>query len=143
MAKLKWPKTCIKTTGQEKDGEEKTLGVLYLKRQLFIEIQRYPCIINSKLLLEIPTTINLLTMLSAPGLKMGIYDVIKILFYSKPEDLPEHGVTVVFVALENTKIELLFPLGTKSPIEGFLAKNSNGGIHHVCIEVDDIQAAVK
>ena len=52
-------------------------------------------------------------------------------------------MTVVFVALENTKIELLFPLGEKSPIAGFLAKNSNGGIHHVCIEVDDIQAAVK
>ena len=63
--------------------------------------------------------------------------------FSEPEDLPEHGVTVVFVALENTKIELLFPLGEKSPIAGFLSKNSNGGIHHVCIEVDDIHAAVK
>ena len=89
------------------------------------------------------TTTTTTTMLSAPHVKMRICDVIKILFSSKPEDLPEHGVTVVFVALENTKIELLFPLGTKSPIEGFLAKNSNGGIHHVCIEVDDIQAAVK
>ena len=64
--------------------------------------------------------------------------------HSEPEDLPEHGVTVVFVALSNTKIELLHPLGgDKSPIAGFLAKNSAGGIHHVCIEVDDIEAAVK
>ena len=62
---------------------------------------------------------------------------------SKPEDLPEHGVTVVFVELDNTKIELLHPLGEKSPIKGFLDKNSNGGIHHVCIEVDDIENAVK
>ena len=69
--------------------------------------------------------------------------MIVLTFNSEPEDLPEHGVTVVFVALENTKIELLFPFGQKSPIAGFLEKNSNGGIHHVCIEVDDIQAAVK
>ena len=62
---------------------------------------------------------------------------------SEPEDLPEHGVTVVFVELPNTKIELLHPLGDKSPIAGFLKKNSAGGIHHVCIEVDDIDAAVK
>jgi len=62
---------------------------------------------------------------------------------SEPEDLPEHGVTVVFVNLENTKIELLHPLGEKSPIAGFLQKNANGGIHHVCIEVNDINEAVK
>lgn len=62
---------------------------------------------------------------------------------SPPEDLPAHGVTVVFVNLDNTKIELLHPLGDKSPIAGFLAKNASGGIHHVCIEVDDIEAAVK
>jgi len=61
---------------------------------------------------------------------------------SEPEDMPEHGVTVVFVELPNTKIELLYPLGDKSPISGFLKKNSAGGIHHVCIEVDDIDAAV-
>ena len=62
---------------------------------------------------------------------------------SPPEDLPDHGVTVVFVNLPNTKIELLYPLGEGSPIAGFLAKNKNGGIHHICIEVDDIEAAVR
>ncbi len=60
---------------------------------------------------------------------------------SAPEDLPEHGVTVVFVELPNTKIELLHPLGEGSPIAGFLAKSPAGGIHHVCYEVDDIVAA--
>ena len=60
---------------------------------------------------------------------------------SEPEDLPEHGVTVVFVELPNTKIELLHPLGDKSPIQGFLDKNTSGGIHHVCFEVEDILAA--
>ena len=62
---------------------------------------------------------------------------------SEPEDLPEHGVTVVFVNLPNTKIELLYPLGENSPIAGFLKKNKDGGIHHICIEVDDIESAVK
>ncbi|KAL3899968.1 MAG: hypothetical protein SGCHY_001667 [Lobulomycetales sp.] len=62
---------------------------------------------------------------------------------SKSTDLPEHGVTTVFVELENTKFELLKPLGENSPIQKFLDKNSNGGIHHVCIEVDDISAAIK
>lgn len=60
---------------------------------------------------------------------------------SPAEDLPEHGVTVVFVELPNTKIELLHPLGEHSPIAGFLAKSPSGGIHHVCYEVDDIAAA--
>ncbi len=55
-----------------------------------------------------------------------------------PRDMPEHGVTVVFVNLPNTKIELLGPLGDNSPIAGFLDKNPAGGIHHVCYEVDDI-----
>lgn len=58
-----------------------------------------------------------------------------------PQDEPEHGVTVVFIDLPNTKIELLYPLGDDSPISGFLAKNPSGGIHHVCYEVDDILAA--
>lgn len=62
---------------------------------------------------------------------------------SAPEDLPDHGVTVVFIELDNTKIELLHPLGEKSPISGFLKKNPNGGMHHICIEVDDIKAAMK
>ena len=60
---------------------------------------------------------------------------------SAPQPEPEHGVTVVFVELPNTKIELLHPLGADSPIAGFLAKNPAGGIHHVCYEVDDILAA--
>ena len=60
---------------------------------------------------------------------------------SEPQPVPEHGVTVVFVKLPNTKIELLHPLGENSPIAGFLAKNANGGIHHVCFEVKDIRAA--
>ncbi len=58
-----------------------------------------------------------------------------------PQDEPDHGVTVVFIELPNTKIELLYPLGEDSPIAGFLAKNPNGGIHHICYEVDDIATA--
>ena len=58
-----------------------------------------------------------------------------------PLDQPEHGVTVIFVTLPNTKIELLQPLGEGSPIAGFLAKQPSGGIHHLCYEVDDILAA--
>lgn len=60
---------------------------------------------------------------------------------SEPRDLPEHGVTVVFVELPNARIELLHPLGDDSPIAGFLERNAAGGIHHVCYEVDDILAA--
>jgi len=60
---------------------------------------------------------------------------------SAPQDEPDHGVTVVFIELPNTKIELLYPLGENSPIRGFLEKSPNGGIHHVCYEVDDIIAA--
>lgn len=62
---------------------------------------------------------------------------------SEKQHLPEHGVTTVFVDLGNTKFELLLPLGEKSPIQGFLDKNKAGGIHHVCIEVDDIKTAVQ
>lgn len=60
---------------------------------------------------------------------------------SAPQDLPEHGVTVVFVDLPNTRIELLHPLGDASPIRKFLENNPAGGIHHVSYEVDDILAA--
>jgi methylmalonyl-CoA/ethylmalonyl-CoA epimerase len=60
---------------------------------------------------------------------------------SEPQALPEHGVTVVFVELPNTKIELLEPLGASSPIAKFLENNPSGGMHHVCYEVDDILAA--
>lgn len=60
---------------------------------------------------------------------------------SPPTDLPDHGVTTIFVDLDNTKIELLHPLGEGSPIAGFLERNPAGGIHHVCYEVPDILAA--
>jgi methylmalonyl-CoA/ethylmalonyl-CoA epimerase len=60
---------------------------------------------------------------------------------SAPLPQPEHGVTVVFITLPNTKVELLEPLGDGSPIAGFLARNPEGGIHHICYEVDDIGAA--
>jgi methylmalonyl-CoA/ethylmalonyl-CoA epimerase len=60
---------------------------------------------------------------------------------SSAERLPEHGVTVVFVELPNTKIELLEPIDARSPIAKFLERNPDGGIHHVCYEVDDIIAA--
>ncbi|MEJ5079612.1 MULTISPECIES: methylmalonyl-CoA epimerase [unclassified Ochrobactrum] len=58
-----------------------------------------------------------------------------------PEALPEHGVTVVFIDVGNTKIELLEPLGDGSPISAFLEKNPSGGMHHLCYEVSDIIAA--
>jgi methylmalonyl-CoA/ethylmalonyl-CoA epimerase len=60
---------------------------------------------------------------------------------SQPQALPEHGVTVVFVELDNTKTELLEPLGENSPIAAFLARNPAGGIHHMCYEVEDIIAS--
>ena len=60
---------------------------------------------------------------------------------SAPLPQPDHGVTVVFITLPNTKIELLEPLGENSPIVKFLERNSDGGIHHICYEVDDVRAA--
>ena len=60
---------------------------------------------------------------------------------SEPVDLPEHGVTTVFVELSNTKIELLHPLGDASPVAKFLEHNPDGGTHHLCYEVEDIAAA--
>jgi methylmalonyl-CoA/ethylmalonyl-CoA epimerase len=60
---------------------------------------------------------------------------------SAPVPLPDHGVTTVFVELPNTKIELLEPLGETSPIAKFVEKNPDGGMHHVCYEVEDILAA--
>ena len=60
---------------------------------------------------------------------------------SAPQAVPEHGVTVVFVTLPNTKIELLEPLDANSPIARFLEKNPDGGMHHLCYEVDDILTA--
>ena len=60
---------------------------------------------------------------------------------SAPQPQPDHGVTVVFVELPNTKIELLQPLGASSPIAKFLERNPDGGMHHLCYEVEDIIAA--
>lgn len=60
---------------------------------------------------------------------------------SVPQPLPEHGVTVVFVAFDNTKVELLEPLGENSPIASFLTRNPDGGMHHICYEVTDVIAA--
>ena len=62
---------------------------------------------------------------------------------SEPIDLPDQGVTTVFVNLPNTKIELLHPLGEASPVEKFLANNPRGGMHHVCYEVADLNAAIE
>ncbi|XP_063782311.1 methylmalonyl-CoA epimerase, mitochondrial isoform X2 [Pseudophryne corroboree] len=61
---------------------------------------------------------------------------------SETVPLPEHGVYTIFVELGNTKLELLHPLGENSPISGFLQKNKAGGMHHICIEVDDIKGAM-
>ena len=81
--------------------------------------------------------------IAVPDLEAGIAHYRDVLGakVSEPQDEPDHGVTVVFVELPNTKIELLYPLGDNSPIKGFLEKNASGGIHHVCYEVDDILAA--
>ena len=60
---------------------------------------------------------------------------------SDPVEMPEHGVSVIFIQLPNTKIELMSPLGDSSPIADFLERNPAGGIHHICLETDDIGAA--
>eukprot|EP01064_Diplonema_japonicum_P020693 TRINITY_DN3027_c2_g1_i1.p1 TRINITY_DN3027_c2_g1~~TRINITY_DN3027_c2_g1_i1.p1 ORF type:complete len:165 (+),score=60.52 TRINITY_DN3027_c2_g1_i1:23-496(+) len=73
----------------------------------------------------------------------GVYKELFGARVSDPTDLPEHGVTTVFVELPNTKLELLHPLGDKSPIASFFTKNPLGGMHHICIEVDDIQVAIE
>jgi methylmalonyl-CoA/ethylmalonyl-CoA epimerase len=57
---------------------------------------------------------------------------------STPKPEPDHGVTTIFVELPNTKIELLQPLGANSPIAKFLERNPDGGMHHLCYEVEDI-----
>lgn len=61
---------------------------------------------------------------------------------SDPESQEKHGVYTVFVELGDTKIELIHPLGENSPIDGFLKKNPSGGIHHICLEVDNIKEAM-
>ena len=81
--------------------------------------------------------------IAVPDLEKGakIYGAILGAKVSLPQAEPAHGVRVVFVELPNTKIELLEPLGEKSPIKAFLEKNPSGGMHHVCYEVADIMAA--
>lgn len=82
--------------------------------------------------------------IAVPDLDAAVALYEKIGAHATPRlDLPEHGVTVVFIHLLNTKIELLHPLGDESPIKSFLAKNPLGGIHHICLEVDDIHATSK
>ena len=71
----------------------------------------------------------------------GLYENALGARVSEPQALPEHGVTVVFVELPNTKVELLEPLGEGSPIAKFLESNPSGGMHHICYEVDDILQA--
>jgi methylmalonyl-CoA/ethylmalonyl-CoA epimerase len=72
---------------------------------------------------------------------MKIYREVLGAEVSDPVPQPDHGVTTVFITLPNTKIELIAPLGESSPIANFLARNPDGGIHHVCYEVSDIRAA--
>lgn len=81
--------------------------------------------------------------IAVPDLATGVavYETTLGAKVSAPQPEPDHGVTVVFVDLGNTKVELLEPLGEGSPIAGFLEKNPSGGIHHICYEVDDILAA--
>ena len=74
---------------------------------------------------------------------MAMYRDVLGAVVSEPEPQEEHGVYTVFVELGDTKIELLYPLGDNSPINSFLKKNPSGGIHHVCMEVTDIRAAMK
>ena len=81
--------------------------------------------------------------IAVPDLASGIktYGTTLSAKVSEPMALPEHGVTVVFVELPNTKIELLEVLGEESPIAPFMERNPSGGIHHICYEVDDILAS--
>lgn len=81
--------------------------------------------------------------IAVPDLEAGcqVYKTMLGASLSEPQVEADHGVTVVFVELPNTKIELLEPLGENSPIQAFLDKSPSGGIHHVCYEVEDIIAA--
>ena len=58
-------------------------------------------------------------------------------------ELPDHGVKTIFVNLNNTKIELIEPLGESSPIESYLKRKPDGGMHHICYEVENINDACK
>ena len=83
--------------------------------------------------------------IAVPNIKQAA-DQYKNIFGAKvsdPVEQPEHGVTTVFIDLGNTKIELLEKLGENSPIENFVNKNPKGGMHHICIEVEDINTAIE
>src|SRR3974390_3464158 len=75
------------------------------------------------------------------GRGAAVYRYVLGPYFSAAVPQPDHGVTTVFITLPNTKIELLEPLGAASPIAKFLERNPDGGIHHVCYEVDDVSAA--
>ncbi|MFN3075521.1 MAG: methylmalonyl-CoA epimerase [Alphaproteobacteria bacterium] len=81
--------------------------------------------------------------IAVPNLEAGaaLYRNVLGAKVSEPLPQPDHGVTVIFIELPNTKVELLHPLGDKSPIAAFLEKNPGGGIHHICYEVEDINVA--
>ncbi len=83
--------------------------------------------------------------IAVPDLKKAtrLYNVVFGGQVSEPTPIPEHGVSVVFVELPNTKIELLEPLGENSPIASFLEKNPSGGIHHLCLEVDNVEKSLR
>jgi len=91
---------------------------------------------------EMLTRVNHIA-LAVPNLEIAVarYRDSLLAEVSAPQALPEHGVTVAFVLFGNTKVELLEPLGENSPISAFLAKNPDGGMHHICYEVTDILAA--
>lgn len=100
----------------------------------------YPCICcESRLMIG---RLNHVAI-AVPDLKAGIQTYADVLGakVSAPQKLEEHGVTVVFVELPNTKIELLEPLGEGSPVAAFMERNPSGGIHHICYEVEDIHVA--
>jgi methylmalonyl-CoA/ethylmalonyl-CoA epimerase len=81
--------------------------------------------------------------IAVPDLEAAIRQYRELLgaIVSAPVPQPAHGVTTVFIELPNTKIELLYPLGESSPIAAFLQRHPDGGMHHVCYEVDDVAAA--
>jgi methylmalonyl-CoA/ethylmalonyl-CoA epimerase len=91
---------------------------------------------------EMLTRVNHIA-LAVPNLEIAVarYRDSLLAEVSAPQALPEHGVTVAFVLFGNTTVELLEPLGENSPISAFLAKNPDGGMHHICYEVTDILAA--
>ena len=85
----------------------------------------------------------LLPRMAVPNLEVAseLYRTVMGADVSEPVPMPEHGVTTVFVNLPNSKVELLHPPGENSPVASFLERNSSGGIHHLCFEVDDIESA--